>query len=543
MTEDNLLEQTKEDRRKFRKLRVLAMKLLKDKVRPEERSTLIRAAADDEGFRVTPPDICAITAHARREMQGRVGAVTENDEFFIPEEVWAWDQVIAAQTPNLVVALQKVGKTALVAALISAWHYGNGTFLGLNLHGPCPPVIIAGTDQTMADWRSVLAPAGLMQKQENGKWKLTPGGPIKRLWHRSQPVYLDMEGIEGIAKECEEYPGALLICDTYAALTAPLGLDESKPEAAEPLYNLMEMIEPHQTTPVLLHHASKSRAGERASNASRNSNAIPAAVSQIISLHWLEPDQKSDPRINLTTEGRNSKPVDLVIEQTDRSRWISHGTAEDIKERKHLENVEAKLSERQSDVLAELRDAWDDKEELTAPALMDRMTGEFDNVRKARATLQQLYEKKLADKRTDVDPEHGGTVIRYRPLVTTSRAHAGVCMNPPQPPQPPQVALGIQHFDSPPHSPLLSAQEPEEAEEAVCRPPRARPVCIEEPTPTLNGHTETFWQIVKDNPNDLPFQIANKFGGETKRVIDPQKVKALIAQGPPPDPFAANEIF
>ena len=120
MTETNLFDQTKEDRKKFRKLRVLAMELLKDKVRPEERSTLIRAAADDEGFRVTPADICAITAHARREMQGRVGAVTQDDEFDIPDEVWAWDQVIATQTPNLIVALQKVGKTALVAGLISA---------------------------------------------------------------------------------------------------------------------------------------------------------------------------------------------------------------------------------------------------------------------------------------------------------------------------------------------------------------------------------------------------------------------------------------
>ena len=478
MTETNLFDQTKEDRKKFRKLRVLAMELLKDKVRPEERSTLIRAAADDEGFRVTPADICAITAHARREMQGRVGAVTEDDEFDIPDEVWAWDQVIATQTPNLIVALQKVGKTALVAGLISAWHYGIGSFLGHQLHGPCPPVIIAGTDQTMADWRSVLAPAELMEKQANGKWKLTPGGPIKRLWHRSQPVYLDMEGIEDIAKECEQHPGALLICDTYAALIAPMGLDESKPEAAEPLYNLMEMVEPHQITPVLIHHASKSRAGERASNASRNSNAIPAAVSQIISLHWLEPDKKSDPRINLTTEGRNSKPVDLVIEQVERSQWISHGTAEDIKERKRLENVEAKLSERQSDALAELRDAWENHhQELTAPGLLDRMPDEFDNVRKARATLQQLHEKGLADKRTDIDPDHAGTVIRFRPAATASRAHAGLHIVPPQPPQVPQVLLGIQQFNSPPHSPLVSAQVAEEAEEAVSRPPRTSEIC------------------------------------------------------------------
>ena len=49
--------------------------LLEEKVRPEERSTLIRAAADDLGFRLTPADICAIPAYVRRKLQGRVGAV------------------------------------------------------------------------------------------------------------------------------------------------------------------------------------------------------------------------------------------------------------------------------------------------------------------------------------------------------------------------------------------------------------------------------------------------------------------------------------
>ena len=248
------------ERKALHQLGLMAKRLLQEKVPPHIRTALIRTAALDERIPLRDGEIMAICATARRELQGRAGAVTETDEFDIPEEVWAWENVIAGQTPNLVVALQKVGKTALIAGLISAWHYGNGEFLGHKLHGPCPPVIIAGTDQTMADWRGVLAPAGLMDRNpENGKWRLTPNGPIRRLWHRSQPVYLDIPGIEDIATECEQYPGALFIADTYAALVAPLGLDEAKPEAAEPLYNLMEMIEPHQITPVLIHHASKSR--------------------------------------------------------------------------------------------------------------------------------------------------------------------------------------------------------------------------------------------------------------------------------------------
>ena len=471
----NVADLVKNDREAFAQLRQIVTGLLMEKVRPEERAALLRAAADERGFRLTPADICAITAHARRAMQGRANGAGIGDEFDIPDEVWAWDQIIAGQTPNLVVALQKVGKTALMAGLISAWHYGTGDFLGHQLVGPCPPVIIAGPDQTIADWRGVLGPAGLMQKSTSDKWELIPGGPIKRIWYKSNPVYLDEQGIEDIASQCEQHTGALLLCDTYATLIAPLGLDEAKPEAAEPLYNLMEAVEPFHATPVLLHHASKSRANERASNASRNSNAIPAAVSQIISLQWLEPDKKSDQRINLTTEGRNSKPIDLVIEQVDRSQWTSHGSAADIKESKRLAKVEADLSDRQTDTLDTLRDEWDHHRELTAPRLLELLPKEFDDVRKARATLQQLFDKGLADKRNDIDPEAGGTVIRFRPSGgTIPRARGGIPIQPPQPPQPPSPLLGIPRQKPSPQIPEISTGEPEEAEEADFKDPRAR---------------------------------------------------------------------
>ena len=76
-------------------------------------------------------------------------------------------------------------------------------------------------------------------------------------------------------------------------------------------------------------------------------------------------------------------------------------------------------------------------------------------------------------------------------------------------------------------------------------------LCTSEPSPlspqphipSLNGHAETFWQIVKDNPNLHPHLIGLKFQTKTEHIINGLQVKALIAQGPPPDPFAANEIF
>ena len=53
------------------------------------------------------------------------------------------------------------------------------------------------------------------------------------------------------------------------------------------------------------------------------------------------------------------------------------------------------------------------------------------------------------------------------------------------------------------------------------------------PPLALNGHTDAFWKIVKDNPGLLPVQIANKFQHATKRTISGAQAKALIAQGPP----------
>lgn len=485
----NVADLAANDRKLFGELRQLATHLLMEKIRPEERATLIRAAAHERGFSIGPQEILAITAHARRELQGRAGAVQPGEEFDIPDEVWLWDQVIVALAPTLIVALQKVGKTALIAGLISAWHHGAAEYLGFPLVGPCPPFIIAGTDQTFADWRSVLAPVGLMDKNtQTGKWRLTPGGPIKALWHRANPVFLDEQGIEDIAKQCEQHPGAVILCDTYAALTAPLGLDEAKPEAAEPLYNLMEVVEPHKATPLIIHHASKSRANERASNASRNSNAIPAAVSQIISLQWLEPDKKNDHRINLTTEGRNSKPVDLVIEQVDRSQWISHGSSDDIKEAQRLAKVESNLGDRQELALEITRAAWDSTQrETTALGLFQREPKEFTSDRQARRTLDQLVSKGLLEDRKAPNQDGSAQEKLYRPSgadhnlsrgaagtdqFDTALARGGVPTECPDCPDCPEDPLAIPRFEQRPLCPQPSGGDTPDTPDTLFTAPR-----------------------------------------------------------------------
>ncbi len=108
----------------------------------------------------------------------------------------------------------------------------------------------------------------------------------------------------------------------------------------------VDFFAPTGATLILLQHSSKSRDSERASNAARGTNALTADCSQLMQLNWLKPDMKHDQRIAITTQGRNSKPVDLVIEQVDRAQWISHGSSAEIKEELRLEKEEEKLNER-----------------------------------------------------------------------------------------------------------------------------------------------------------------------------------------------------
>lgn len=50
-------------------------------------------------------------------------------------------------------------------------------------------------------------------------------------------------------------------------------------------------------------------------------------------------------------------------------------------------------------------------------------------------------------------------------------------------------------------------------------------------SPRLIGVEDIFWQIVNDNPNDLPVQIANKLQAATGRSLNGAEVKVILMQG------------
>jgi len=404
------------DRQSLKELQSLAKQFLIEKFAPHARMAMLRAEALDRGLTMRDPELMAIFAAARKDLQGQSEGEELGAVLHIPKENWAVDQLIAARTFNLVVALQKVGKSSFISGLLGVWKSGFPNFLGFDFKGDCPPIIIAGTDQPKCDWREILVGAGLMQEVSADHYELVYR--VVKLWHRGSPIHFDEQGIELIAQEAHKHKGAIVFADSFAALTSPLGLDEWHPAAAEPIHNLCETLEGTDATLILLHHSSKSRSGERASNASRGNNALTAAASQILQLDWLNKDKKTDQRITLNTEGRNSRPVDLVIEQQDRSYWISHGSSEDIEKESKLEEIEAKLNDRQSLVLSILRDKWDNgRHEVDAVQLVELIGDELKGSPRVKAlsSLDQLTAKGLALKRKTSHPERG-TIACFRPI-------------------------------------------------------------------------------------------------------------------------------
>jgi len=440
-----------------------ARALLKQKIPLHERVTRLRTIAQREGLLVRDSEIKAIFSTARKNLRGEQDGFDQGQWLDIPEESWIWEPILSRGGINLVTALQKVGKTNLVLQLIRLWSAGAEAFLGHQLQGECPPVIVVGPDMSLRSWRKPLIAAGLMQRNAYGQF--APVHPIVKLFTADNPLHLDEPGLDRLVVLCEQHHGALILIDSFAAATAPLALDENKAEAAEPLYALREAVSPYDATVVLIHHSSKSRSGERPSNAARGSNAITAAVDQLINLKWHS-DQEGDHRVELHTEGRGGRPIQLLIEQVSQCEWLSRGDLETIRKEKARREAQEKLTDRQSAALDEVTDAWEDSNlELSAKDLKERLAVHYsgiDGAKSARENLRQLERKQLLTSRRTTIPGRG-EVHLFRPFGTDFlEATLSLQDPPPDPPQPPQ---GLNHEQLHQPFPSSTGSVPTEASE------------------------------------------------------------------------------
>ncbi len=319
----------------------------------ETRSPMVhlRSKAKQLGLSCTKADLEEILDAAYDRVRKNQSQPHRGGETFTatPTE-WLLPGILIMGVLNLLVGPGKVGKTNLILGLLAALIRGESTYLGLPITGPCPPVLLVGTDQSAPDWRTMLLGKGLMRKQPDGKVLLHEA--ISEFYHSGHAISLDRPGISAIAAWCGFNPGGLVILDSASSLTRNLGLSENSRGFAKPFDALMNAVSPHGATVVLIHHTAKAGRGFDPTLACRGTSALPALASQLVGMFHY-PTQKGaapDHRIVLASKGRGGAPLELVIQQDATTGWLSHGRLEDVQAAEKERSVSLELNERQHSV-------------------------------------------------------------------------------------------------------------------------------------------------------------------------------------------------
>ena len=367
--------------------------VMDDSIGSKDRMVHMKDAARDYETEFSNQELKQYLWDARRELAGAATPVSRGGKLKLSKARWLWMSVVMAATTTLVIALPKVGKSRLMTMVLGRIHRGDYAFLGQELLAAEPLILIVGPDQTEADWQEGLVRAGLSDPEGN------LNRCIVALFHKGCPLHLDEGGIDQIVEFCRAFPNLIILLDSYAAATAALGLEEKSNSYADPLIDLQEAIAPYNASLIVIHHSNRHSAKGRASSASRGTTALPAAVSQTVSLAWVSdpednPLAPADYRVKLTTEGRAGRPLDLLIEQVDEGfNWISHGSAAEVARQQAMETILDKLTERQSDALRDMAHHWVstqlgmDRPHLGAALGLDR--------KRSKEVMDALLQKKL----------------------------------------------------------------------------------------------------------------------------------------------------
>ena len=290
-----------------------------------------------------------IICKAQGQKLGISEPVTSDIEIDITEDSMVWGEILMYQSWNLISALPKVGKSALIIGIAGAVLNDKKEFLGLPIDNKFENLIIVGNDQSNKQWAKLFLRENLCWKTENNKIKIDSR---IALWPQGSGIQLNEEGIDLIVHECKKRPNSLLLIDTLRSVTSQMGLDENKTEISSPIRKLQDATADLGVTGVMLHHTTKSVYGGNAVIASSGSAAIPAAFDQTILMNWLkqnaEQSTQTDKRIAISCMGRGASST-IVAELTD-NKWISHGDGDAAIAAERLAEIEENLQGRQGDV-------------------------------------------------------------------------------------------------------------------------------------------------------------------------------------------------
>ena len=379
-------------------------------------SQLLRLYADEVGCPINERTAAILLTKAQGQIAGVCAPRMKGERMDTTPTPWAWEGVIMSGTFNLLVAPPKVGKSALMVGMVSAWFHGEESYLGQPLHGVCPKVFIIGTDQPESDWHTLFKREGLIDRDGN------MAGPIEMLWHTGAPLHLTEEGIAHLGEIAAVNPGALFLLDSYHACCAPLALEEAASSFDGPARKLAEALAPHKATLAMIHHTNKSVSGGNATNASRGSNALPAAASLTILMNWFkqpaEGQTQSDHRVVLKTQGR-AKGTTLLIELQD-DGWIHHGDGESVLAAEAMQEAADELQGRQADVFDYIKERWMLGEFTVAGT---EISARFNlEANKTSRCLRALVRKGLLEEAglLDAGPSGGRPSVLYRPAGASS---------------------------------------------------------------------------------------------------------------------------
>jgi hypothetical protein len=311
------------------------------------------------GEKLRPSHTAQIVRDAALALRPKSEGLREGDEIDATEAKWLWEGMVMQGQFNLIVGAPKVGKSALITAMIGALARGDRELLGRPLAEECPPVILIGVDQPYSMWAQLLNREDLLQDQKL-QW------PVKRLMAAGDGLALDEDGLDRIQQMAEEHPGALIVLDSYDALVSPLGNEEASALFARPARLLIDRLAPTGATWVVLHHTNKSVSGGSAISASRGSNALPAAASWCLLLNWLKQvapgATQTDFRVMVSGQGRARGSVMLcqLTGEGSECHWESLGDATQVMEADRLADAENNINDgRKADVLDYVRERYE----------------------------------------------------------------------------------------------------------------------------------------------------------------------------------------
>ena len=362
-------------------------------IKLQDRMMHLRDVARSKGLNIRETEIKRKIWEGRRRSQGEPEMLEPGMAIDAPKDKWALENIFMAHRSNLLVSLPKVGKTTLFIDLISKWHLGFDEYLGQKLIGKCPPVLIVGVDMNRSDWMPLLGRFGLAYwDEEKKKWFLKEDGPIKGMFTQNEPIYLDDYGLARVEKIVSKEKGYFCLFDSYHKLIKPFGLSEADANFDGPLCDLQEVLAPHNSTSIVIHHSGHSRKGEGAVAASRGNTSLPSAVSQIINLMWLRREEdRNDKRVVLEVAGR-CEELSIIILQENK-RWSLEGEASEVMEDQRLIDAEEELNDLQDEVLIMVRHRSKNDLSTTAKDVVNNV--EKISHRQAGKTLRQLQKKGL----------------------------------------------------------------------------------------------------------------------------------------------------